>query len=80
VQQGLKSFASAVEFIVNAPHRLQSRAGIGFLHRGIELTLEGFDVVLVVHLTAFSISPVVRIRLGEAWGKLSEPSRSERPA
>ena len=38
------------------------------------------DVVLVVHLMVSSISPVVRIRLDGACGKLSEPSWRERPA
>src|SRR4029079_11878783 len=36
--------------IVDAPHSLQRRARIGFLHGGVELALERFDVVLVVHL------------------------------
>jgi hypothetical protein len=80
VQESLKSFPATVEFIVYAPNRVQRRAGIGLLHRRVELTLERLDVVLVVHLMVSSISPVVRIRLGGACGKLSEPSWRERPA
>ena len=61
MQQGLKSGSSPVEFVIYAPHRVQRSAGVGLLHRSVELPLERLDVVLVVHLMALSISPLVRM-------------------
>ena len=57
MQEALEPVAAAGELVVDAPHGVQRGAGVGLLHRRVELPLERLDVVLVVHLAWLAVSP-----------------------